>query len=72
MGHSVLQCAKMDYHTHTHTTHFGKPMGFPVPVANPITNVDVCVVSLPSGQQTLPHVLILAFIRYDVDNGTSN
>ena len=36
--HGMPQCAKIDYHTHTHTTRFGKPMGFPVPMLN-LTNL---------------------------------
>ena len=35
MGHGMPQCAKIDYRTRTCTTRFGKPVGFPVPVANP-------------------------------------
>jgi hypothetical protein len=31
----VPQCAKIHYRTCTHTTRFGKPAGFPVPVPNP-------------------------------------
>lgn len=33
-GHGVLRCTKVDYRTHTHTTRFGKPMGFPAPMPN--------------------------------------
>jgi hypothetical protein len=34
------QCAKINYHTHTCATHFGKPTGFSVPVTIPITSCD--------------------------------
>ena len=27
-AHSVLQCAKIQYHTHTHVTHFRNTIGF--------------------------------------------
>ena len=41
--HSMPRCAKIHYRTCTHTTCFGKSVGFPVPVPNPIANRIWCV-----------------------------
>lgn len=35
MGYSVLQCVKIQYCTHTHSTRFGNTVGISVPVLNP-------------------------------------
>ena len=35
--HGVLRCAKVQYHTRTHGTHFGSTAGKPIPVRNPTT-----------------------------------
>jgi hypothetical protein len=33
--HGVLRCAKIQYCTHTHVTHFGNTVGLPVPALKP-------------------------------------
>ena len=48
-GYGMPRCAKIDYRTRTRTTRFGKPAGFPVPVANP--NSGVCSGTM-SGPET--------------------
>jgi hypothetical protein len=50
--HGMLWCAKINYCTHTRTTHFGKPTGFPVPVPIPTP----CSVPPPPHVNTKPFV----------------
>ena len=33
--HSVSRCAKVQHHTHTHSTHVRSTMGKPIPMRNP-------------------------------------
>jgi hypothetical protein len=67
-GHGMPQCAKIDYRTHTRTTHFGKPTGFPLPMANPTIDEHhrfLCAYSdLPWSSPT--HCDILRFASSDV------
>jgi hypothetical protein len=38
--HGMPWCAKIDYCTRTHTTRFGKPVGFPIPVPIPTSHTQ--------------------------------